>query len=145
VFPVQLPPLRERAEDIVPLADVLLARIATTVGRPLLRLSPSAARMLERAPWRGNVRELANVLERAAILADADEIGPELLALAPAADGPAVPAAATTARSLADLERDAIEDALRRHAGNRKNVAQELGISVRTLYDKIRRYDLEPE
>jgi two-component system response regulator FlrC len=141
VFPVRLPPLRERPEDIVPLADVLLARIATTMGRPSLRLAPAATAALARAQWRGNVRELANVLERAAILADGDEIGSELLAITPAE----MPAAPAGAKSLADLERDAIRDALQRHAGNRKHVAHELGISVRTLYDKIRRYDLEPE
>ena len=141
VFPVRMPPLRERAEDIVPLAEVLLARIATAMGRPSLRLTPVAAAALARAQFRGNVRELANVLERAAILADDDAIGTELLAISPT---PA-PAAPAGTKSLADLERDAIKDALRRHGGNRKHIAQELGISVRTLYDKIRRYDLEPE
>jgi len=141
VLVVRMPPLRERAEDIVPLAEVLLARIANAMGRPSLRLTPIAGASLTRAQWRGNVRELANVLERAAILVDGDAIGPELLAISPT---PA-PAAPAGTKSLADLERDAIQDALRRHDGNRKHIAQELGISVRTLYDKIRRYDLEPE
>jgi two-component system response regulator FlrC len=146
VFPVRLPPLRDRPEDIVPLAEMLLARIATGMGRPVrgergLRLTPAAEAALVGAPWRGNVRELANVLERAAILADGAAIGSELLAIAPGE----APVASAGVKNLADLERDAIRDALARHAGNRKQVAHELGISVRTLYDKIRRYELEPE
>ncbi len=143
VFPVRLPPLRERPEDIVPLADVLLARIARQMGRPSLRLTPAAANALRRAQFRGNVRELANALERAAILVEGDHIDASLLSLAPPTrDAPGI---AHVPKSLADLERDAIRDAMQRHGGNRKNVAQELGISVRTLYDKLRRYDLEPE
>jgi two-component system, NtrC family, response regulator AtoC len=143
VFPVRLPPLRERTEDIVPLAELLLGRIARAMGRPSLRITPAAATVLRRAQWRGNVRELANALERAAILVEGDHIDASLLSLAPAVrDAPGI---AYVPKSLADLERDAIRDAMQRHGGNRKNVAQELGISVRTLYDKLRRYDLEPE
>jgi two-component system response regulator FlrC len=143
VFPVRLPPLRERREDIVPLAELLLGRIARAMGRPTLRLAPAAALQLQRGQWRGNVRELANALERAAILADTDTLAPELF-VAPAVGHDASPAASAP-KSLSELERDAIREALQRHGGNRKHVAHELGISVRTLYDKIRRYDLEPE
>ena len=131
------------AHGIVPLAELLLGRIARAMGRPSLRITPAAATVLRRAQWRGNVRELANALERAAILVEGDHIDASLLSLAPAVrDAPGV---AYVPKSLADLERDAIRDAMQRHGGNRKNVAQELGISVRTLYDKLRRYDLEPE
>ena len=90
------------------------------------------------------MRELANALERAAILVEGDQIDASLLALAPAVRDPSG-VTSLMPKSLSDLERDAIRDAMERHGGNRKNVAQELGISVRTLYDKLRRYDLEPE
>src|SRR5688572_18401075 len=71
VFPIKLPPLRERKEDIIPLARLLLERAARDLKRPIYKLSPAAEKRLLNATWRGNVRELANVLERAAILAEA--------------------------------------------------------------------------
>lgn len=146
VFPIRVPPLRERREDITPLAKVLLGRVAAGLGRRSLRLSDGAVAALEAAPWRGNVRELANTLERAAILADKDEIDATTLFAMPGGEPPpvrdptAVPAAG---RSMAELERGAIEASLRRHDGNRKRVAEELEIGVRTLYDKIKRYAIE--
>src|SRR5262249_11629762 len=91
--------------------------------------------------WPGNVRELANALERAVILADGDEIGPEHLVLEPADAAPA--ATPDGVRSLADLEREAIERALAAVGGNRKEAAERLGIGLRTLYDKLKRYRLE--
>ena len=74
VFPILLPPLPERVQDIAPLAEALLGRISAELGRPRLRLDDEAVRRISAAPWRGNVRELANTLERAAILADGDVI-----------------------------------------------------------------------
>jgi two-component system response regulator AtoC len=92
------------------------------------------------APWPGNVRELENALERAAILADGSEIGPGHLVL----EAGHIPAGAPTdgLRSLADLERDAIEQTLAAVGGNRKEAAERLGIGLRTLYDKLKRYRL---
>jgi len=154
VFPVQLPPLRERPEDIAPLAEVLLHRVAASLGRPHLRLDQDAIAALRAAPWPGNVRELANTLERAAILADGDRILPEHLVMpgrvAPSPSprpttAPATPTpgtAAAPARTLADIERDAIVEALEQCEGNRRRAAEQLGIGVRTLYDKLKRYDL---
>ncbi len=141
VFPIRLPPLRERPGDILPLAATLLRRIGAQIGRPHLELTDDAQRALREATWPGNVRELANVLERAAILAT----GPRLRAadlrslngVAPTA--PAVPAGAD---SLAELERDAIERALAATGGNRREAAERLGIGLRTLYDKLKRYRL---
>ncbi len=72
VFPIHLPPLRDRRRDLLPLAETLLARIAADVGRPLLRLDPLAREKIQQASWPGNVRELGNALERAAILAEGD-------------------------------------------------------------------------
>ena len=136
VFPILLPPLRERTRDILPLTETLLTRIAATTGRTHLALSAEARELVVAAPWRGNVRELANVLERAAILAGGGEIQPEHLELG---DGVAV-AAGADAGTLDDIERAAIERALAAVGGNRRAAAERLGIGLRTLYDKLKRY-----
>ncbi|MCW5893204.1 MAG: sigma-54-dependent Fis family transcriptional regulator [bacterium] len=139
VFPVRLPPLRERRRDLLPLAEALLARIARELGRRPPALAAATRERLVAAPWPGNVRELGNALERAVILADgAPELRPEHLVLEPPpADAP--PAAA---QSLAALERDAIARALADTGGNRKDAAVRLGIGLRTLYEKLKRYGL---
>jgi two-component system response regulator FlrC len=135
VFPIRMPALRERREDIVPLAEILLARIGASLGRSGLVLSAAARDALVAAAWRGNVRELANVLERAVILADGPTIDRDGLALGNTS--------APTTTTLADIEREAIRTALARHEGNRKRVAEELDIPIRTLFDRIKRYELD--
>jgi DNA-binding NtrC family response regulator len=145
VFPVHLPPLRERAADIVPLAECLLRRIAADLGHSSLTLTPEAELALSRSAWPGNVRELANTLERAAILADGQVIAEPLLFNLPGRPKPkavSVSTASETPQTLGDLERQAIVDALDRHEGNRRKAAEALGIGLRTLYDKLKRYEL---
>ncbi|MBI4509956.1 MAG: sigma-54-dependent Fis family transcriptional regulator [Deltaproteobacteria bacterium] len=139
VFPLRLPPLRERREEIAPLARDLLARISASLGRPAISLHPDAVAVLERHGWPGNVRELANVLERAAILTDGTEVRPEHLWLEPSGVA-AVPADGGT--TMADLEREAIRRTLAEHGGNRRRAAAALGIGLRTLYEKLRRYGI---
>jgi two-component system response regulator FlrC len=136
VFPIRLPPLRERRADIVPLAETLLVRIGRDLGRPGLRLGDEVREAIAGADWPGNVRELANALERAAILAN----GPELrvgdlgtLARARPAPGPV---------SLSDVERETIARTLAEVGGNRRQAAERLGIGLRTLYEKLKRYGL---
>ncbi len=162
VFPVHLPPLRERPDDVAPLATLLLERVAAGLGRPGLRLTPAALAALARHAWPGNVRELQNVLERAAILARRLELEPDDLpieaprrppgsppsgpnpAVGPTSPGaPAGAAGPPPVRSLEELERDAIVAALASADGNRRIAAERLGIGVRTLYEKLRRYDLK--
>ena len=142
VFPITLPPLRERKQDILPLARALLDRIARDLKRSVPRLTQSAEKRLETASWRGNVRELANSLERAAILADADAIDASHIWLE---DGGARPTTPKTdeVRPLADLEREAILHALDVVGGNRKRAAEMLGIGERTLYDRLKKYDVD--
>ncbi len=137
VFPVRLPPLRERRRDIAPLAQALLGRISREIGRPGLRLGPGVAEALAEAAWPGNVRELANALERAAILANGMELTVADLALPSRS-----PAAAGPAESLSDMERETIARVLAETGGNRKKAAARLGIGLRTLYEKLKRYGL---
>jgi two-component system response regulator FlrC len=147
VFPVRMPPLRERREDVLLLARNLLERIARELGRPAPRLDRGAERALENAEWPGNIRELANALERAAILSEDWVITAEILAAGSrphaagsAAGGPLGTSGEPT--TLEELERRAIERALERHGGHRRRAADELGIGVRTLCDKLKRYGL---
>ncbi|MBL4636767.1 MAG: sigma-54-dependent Fis family transcriptional regulator [Kofleriaceae bacterium] len=147
VFPIQLPPLRERHEDIAPLAKLLLANIAQELGRPGLLLSDEALKILLSYTWPGNIRELKNTLERAAILADdlqitASDIRLDSLSAPTASVSLSSVAPSDTIKPLAELERDAIANALRAVDGNRRKAATLLGIGERTLYDKIKRYGL---
>jgi len=150
VFPVRMPSLHERREDIPALARTLLRRIGAALGRPAPVLDRGAEELIHRAEWPGNIRELANALERAAILAEGGVLTAELLRAGPrprtlaAPDVPsaAARAAARSGRTLEELERAAIEHALARHGGHRQRAADELGIGVRTLYDKLKRYGL---
>jgi two-component system response regulator FlrC len=139
VFPIKLPALRDRRIDLLPLARALLERIARDLKRSMPRLTPSAEARLKGASWRGNVRELANTLERAAILADGDAIDASHIWLedaelrtSPKTD---------EVRPLAELEREAILHALDVVGGNRKRAAELLGIGERTLYDRLKKYD----
>jgi two-component system response regulator FlrC len=139
VFPIRLPSLRERTQDIVPLAEALLRRAAADLGRPPLRLSDEARALLLHAELRGNIRELKNVLERAAILSEDGIVrAPHVLLDPPLArTTPPLPMGATR---MEDLERAAIMQALAETSGNRRLAAERLGIGVRTLYDKLKRY-----
>jgi DNA-binding NtrC family response regulator len=129
VFPLELPPLRERPSDVPPLARHLLARLAERHGLAPSELTPAAGELLAAQPWPGNVRQLANVLERAAILRPGGRLG-----------------AADVEEALSGAEqgdRRQLEEALERSAGDKRRAAEELGISYRTLLRRVRQYDLE--
>jgi len=145
VVPLKVPPLRERREDIAPLARHLVADLAAAAGLDPVTLADDAIARLESLPWPGNVRELRNVLERALILADSPVI--RAADLAPDADRESRPAPTPAARpgapvNLEQLEREAIARALLESGGNRRRAAERLGIGLRTLYEKLKRYDL---
>jgi two-component system response regulator AtoC len=152
VFPIELPPLRERRDDILPLARALLARVATSVGRRGLALSADAERSVVQGEWSGNVRELANALERAAIVCEGSEVTPENLDPTPVwrskplalgqTLGIANAPGDSNTETLESVERRAIERALAAVDGNRRRAAEQLGIGERTLYDKLKRYGL---
>ncbi|MBI5938125.1 MAG: sigma-54-dependent Fis family transcriptional regulator [Betaproteobacteria bacterium] len=140
VFPLEIPPLRNRPKDILPLARHFLARFASSVGRYELRFSSAAEAELTRYDWPGNIRELGNVVQRAMILAPGTEIAPEHLML------PRVPVkaeAGVEGKAIKDVERDMILQTLERCGGSRKQAAEELGISERTLRYKLQRYRAE--
>ncbi len=125
-YPIVLPPLRARSADIPLLAEALLARVAP---RPGMHLSKGALARLQQHHFPGNVRELRNVLERAALLCDGNRIEPDHVARALAIDVPG-PAACSATPDL--------QARLRAHAGSRAALARELGISERTLYRRLR-------
>lgn len=144
VFPIKLPPLRERKEDIVPLAEALVRDLSEQAGRKVVpTLDDALKSRLEAEPWPGNVRELRNALERAMILGEGNVLRVEHLWLdepVSSSPTPAADAQVGAQGSLADLERQMIEQTLAQVGGNRRAAAAKLGIGLRTLYDKLKRY-----
>ncbi len=142
VVAIALPPLRERRDDIRPLAQHFVASLARRFARPLV-LSDTALAWLEEQEWRGNVRELENAIERAVVLSDRDTVEPAAFASAPAASAQAP---ASTVGTLDDAvsaaERTAITAALKVEDGNRRAAAKRLGVSLRTLFYKMTRYGI---
>lgn len=141
VFPITLPPLRERVEDILPLAETLLPRFARELERPARTFTPAAIEALRGYHWPGNLRELENLIQRAVILAPGEHID---LAHLPIELRPAPASAASLAlpfgpdATLAEVERVWILQTLERCAGNKSEAARRLGIDVTTLYRKLR-------
>ncbi|MBU8899087.1 sigma-54 dependent transcriptional regulator [Corallococcus sp. M34] len=158
VVPVWLPPLRERPEDLEALALHFLEVHAKANGRPPFTLTPEGLAALQAQPWPGNVRQLQNFMERLVVLSDgpqltgadvARELGRQPgLTLMPVAPSPAVEAASGNAEAgtlesrRKDTERHAMEDALKRAGDNRTLAARLLGISRRTLYNKLEEHGL---
>jgi two-component system response regulator FlrC len=141
VFPIKLPPLRDRKTDLLPLAKSLLELIGTDLKRSVPKLSAAAEKRLLAASWRGNVRELRNVLERAAILAEGDTIDAPHIWIEDS-DKPIAPSGGEV-RPLVELEKEAILHALEVVGGNRRRAAELLGIGERTLYDKLKKYGVD--
>jgi DNA-binding NtrC family response regulator len=138
VFSIQVPPLRERPEDILPLARFFVEKYARAMGKPLRTVSPEAEAVLRGYRWPGNVRELENAVERAMVVGK----GPALeLRDLPLAVGDA-PGDEPQARSLAALEKDHVARVLRDCDGNVTQAAKVLGIDRATLYNKLKRYGL---
>jgi DNA-binding NtrC family response regulator len=159
VVNLRLPALRERPKDIRALAHHFAHKYAQANGVPYRALAPATERLLASHPWRGNVRELENTIHRAVLLANGPEIGPEAIRLPDGSQvGPnnsslVMPGPVQTAvenavamtrglvgRTVADVERDLILDTLDHCLGNRTHAANILGISIRTLRNKLREY-----
>lgn len=134
---IELPPLRERGEDIEILAGHFLRQYQVKYKKSSLRLSSQAIQKLMKYHWPGNVRELQHTMEKAAILADSETLTAEDFMLRPTGAKPM-----SKQQTLADMEKQMIEDALEKYNGNLSHVADKLGITRQTLYNKIKRYAL---
>lgn len=134
---LRIPPLRERPEDIPVLAHAILGEIGLRMGRPDIRLDSSALADLQAYAWPGNIRELANVLERAMILQRGEFLCAGDLSLRGRPAAPS-PSEADEPLALRDMERLHIERVLRRAGGNVADAAAMLGIARRTLYDRLK-------
>jgi len=154
VVRIELPPLRDRKEDIPLLAGVILNRLNRQMGHRIDGLAPEAIEALKAHPFYGNVRELENILERAVIFANGPMIRTDVLELRESVSRPGNDKTQHThsylvldeekeAKSLKELEVEAIIRALHRWEGNRTRAAEELGISRRTLINKIAEYQLD--
>ncbi len=147
VFPITVPPLRERPSDIAYLARYFAKSAASKNGMAVSALSDEAVSCLQRRPWKGNVRELENVMERAVLLACGGPILPGhvtaetgLPAASPALTAVTSPSQDSGNGSLWEMERELIFQTLARTKDNRTHAAKELGISIRTLRNKLREY-----
>jgi len=160
VFPIRIPPLRERKNDILPLAEHFLVRYGRTMGRQGLKLSPASQNDLANYPWPGNVRELENAIQRALLLSDGEMIEPADIELhgsqvpaqtaspAPptALDGTALAyvldqeSTASGAQDMDSIEREHILKVLKQVGGNRKEAVNILGLSERALRYKLKAY-----
>jgi DNA-binding NtrC family response regulator len=140
---LRIPPLRERPDDILPLAEHLLRKFATEFARPRVRFTRLAREALTEHTWPGNARELRNAVERAVMLSDSDDIGPEHLDIPVTLPSvaPPPPDASGTWR-LSDSERAHIERALIAAGGSRARAAALLGISRTTLWKRLKDYGL---
>lgn len=135
VVPIHLPPLRERKEDIVSLAEYFLERFCLENRKRLKKLSEEAKKQLIMYDWPGNIRELANIIERTIVMDAGDLIEPAHLRLEsckhPAGD-------ILNGMTLADVEKKLIVETLKAHKDNRTHTAKALGISIRTLRNKLK-------
>lgn len=143
VFPILVPPLRQRRGDILPLVDYFIKRYCEQNGIESKRILAKALKLLVYNSWPGNVRELENVIERAVLLSPGSEIDPE--ALFPEQTLPEEspePLQISTRLAVQTLEREKIIEATQKARGNRSQAARLLGISRATLYKKLKLYDL---
>ena len=136
---LEIPPLRKRPEDIVPLARLFVSRFGRQYGRPEATLSAAAEEKLRQHPWKGNIRELEHAIEKAVIISDGSELTPQVFQLqSPLPTAETVPPATT----LEEMEIQMIRRTLDTCAGNLSAVAARLGISRQTLYNKMKKYGL---
>ena len=135
---LEIPPLRERPQDILPLAQGFIGRFSRQYGKPAATLTEAAGQKLLRHPWKGNIRELEHAIEKAVIINDSPALPAEAFELAPTQE----PATDAPASTLEDMERQMIRKALDTCSGNLSAVAAQLGITRQTLYNKMKKYNL---
>jgi len=135
---LEIPALRERQEDIIPLAERFITRFCKQYGKPALRLDNAAREKLMLHPWSGNIRELEHAIEKAVIICDDAFLSAGLFQLQRRNEAPEMPAAST----LEDMEKQMIRHTLDKCGGNLSAVASQLGITRQTLYNKMKKYGL---
>jgi two-component system response regulator PilR (NtrC family) len=149
VIAIELPPLRSRPEDIAPLAQYFLEQLAKELGRPGMRFTADALAALQRYPFPGNVRQLQNMVERAATLSERDDLGPE--ALPPSVSGRSEPPSReevalspgfSLERYLDQIERSYLVEGLRRADGVKTRAAELLGLSFRSFRYRLAKHGL---
>ncbi|MCB2108990.1 MAG: sigma-54-dependent Fis family transcriptional regulator, partial [Rhodobacteraceae bacterium] len=144
VVKIAMPPLRERPGDIEPLAVHFIKKCSEENDVPERRLSGDALATLKAHSWPGNVRELENTMHRAVLLANGDEIDAAAIMLSDGVSSADVGnTGSLVGRTVADVERDLIIDTLKHTLGNRTHAARILGISIRTLRNKLNAYVTE--
>jgi two-component system response regulator AtoC len=150
VLLLRLPPLRERGDDILTLAEHYVRRYSAKYGKPVERLDPRARDLLLAYPWPGNVRELSHVIERAVLWSRGPTLDVEHLALEVPVERPdggpdagASPSSRPAGMDLEQWERSLIEQALRECDGNQTRAAQRLGISRDTLRYRLKKYGFQ--
>ncbi|SDC85238.1 DNA-binding transcriptional response regulator, NtrC family, contains REC, AAA-type ATPase, and a Fis-type DNA-binding domains [Williamwhitmania taraxaci] len=134
---IDIPPLRERPEDISCLAEFFLEKYASRYGKPRQLLSKSALDKLENYGWPGNVRELQHTMEKAVILSEGKQLAPDDFLFKPA-----VSSSIFFPDTIDEMEKLMLEKALERHKGNLSAAADKLGIARQTLYNKMKKYNL---
>ena len=135
---LEIPALRERQEDIIPLAERFITRFCKQYGKPALRLDNAAREKLMQHPWSGNIRELEHAIEKAVIICDGAFLSAGLFQLQRRNEASEMPAAST----LEDMEKQMIRRTLDKCGGNLSAVASQLGITRQTLYNKMKKYGL---
>lgn len=142
---MHIPALRERKEDILPLARLFLEKYARQYGRTVSGITPEAARRLMEHPWSGNIRELQHTIEKSVILSDGEELQAEMLQLSTIAQSSAETVSQedqVTFQTLDEMECSMVKRAIDQCGGNLSQAASLLGITRQTLYNKMKRYGL---
>lgn len=134
---VEIPSLRERPEDIVPLTEIFLAKYTNIYGKSTMHLSADAKEKLKQQPWFGNIRELEHTIEKAVIITEGDTLESTDFDFPRKKDAPM-----KEVTTLEEMEYNMIKNAMDKYNGNLSLVASQLGISRQTLYNKIKRYEL---
>lgn len=137
IFTIKLPPLRERKSDLENVIHLIAEPICKKINRPLFSMTPDALSVLQRQPWKGNLRELRNMIERIAYLHEDDVVDAKHLA-----DYIELSIISHTSQDRIDHEKEMIQTALKRTSGNRAMAARELGISRAAFYRKLEKYGL---
>jgi two-component system NtrC family response regulator len=138
VFSIELPPLSQRKEDILPIAMHYLSEFTALVNRPEFTLDKGFISLLTAHHWKGNIRELKNIMERVVILADGDVIGSDLLPYEFHQE-----TSTSNPLNLQEIERQHIIKVLKYTSGNKTETSRQLGIGLTTLYRKIEEYKID--